>query len=146
MNEHSHKITAAADASRFALAGKATFTIVSKATGVRFTYKVKQAKDSPNLYFVQAMTGPDNESSFSYIGTLRDGFWAHGRKSKISAEAQSVRAFAWAWANIHQGKLPDVMEFWHEGKCGRCNRKLTVPESIANGIGPECIQLMGRVA
>jgi hypothetical protein len=31
-----------------------------------------------------------------------------------------------------------VVEFWHEGKCCRCGRKLTVPASIASGIGPEC--------
>jgi len=32
------------------------------------------------------------------------------------------------------------LEIWHEGRCGRCNRKLTVPASIALGIGPECGQ------
>ena len=31
-----------------------------------------------------------------------------------------------------------MLEVWHEGRCGRCNRALTVPESIASGIGPEC--------
>ena len=31
---------------------------------------------------------------------------------------------------------------WHEGRCGRCGRKLTVPESIEAGYGPECINLV----
>lgn len=33
--------------------------------------------------------------------------------------------------------LPEC-EVWHEGRCGRCGRKLTVPESIETGIGPDC--------
>jgi hypothetical protein len=39
-------------------------------------------------------------------------------------------------------KMPNL-EIWHEGRCGRCGRKLTVPESIHNGYGPECIHLIG---
>jgi hypothetical protein len=27
----------------------------------------------------------------------------------------------------------------HTGKCGRCGRKLTDPQSIARGIGPDCL-------
>jgi hypothetical protein len=32
---------------------------------------------------------------------------------------------------------------WHEGRCGRCGRKLTVPESIESGFGPECASILG---
>lgn len=35
------------------------------------------------------------------------------------------------------------IEVWHEGRCGRCARRLTVPESILIGIGPECAEIMG---
>jgi hypothetical protein len=34
-------------------------------------------------------------------------------------------------------------EVYHEGRCGRCNRKLTVPESIETGLGPECASKLG---
>jgi hypothetical protein len=30
------------------------------------------------------------------------------------------------------------MELWHEGRCGKCGRALTVPESIESGLGPVC--------
>jgi hypothetical protein len=30
---------------------------------------------------------------------------------------------------------------WHEGSCARCGKKLTVPESIESGFGPECVKL-----
>ncbi len=34
--------------------------------------------------------------------------------------------------------MPEQLEVWHEGCCGKCGRKLTDAESIARGIGPEC--------
>jgi hypothetical protein len=42
------------------------------------------------------------------------------------------------WAHIDD--LPESLEIWHEGSCLRCGRKLTVPESIESGYGPECIK------
>ena len=47
---------------------------------------------------------------------------------------------AWFYEKvIVDGKKPsDIgLEVWHEGRCGKCGRKLIVPESIARGIGPE---------
>ena len=32
----------------------------------------------------------------------------------------------------------NTVEYRFEGKCRKCNRKLTNPDSIDNGIGPEC--------
>jgi Family of unknown function (DUF6011) len=139
------QFNAAEDAYNFILGEKATFTVVSKATGVRFTYKVNVSDQGRDLFFVSVLTGPDNTSNFTYLGTLRHEYapgtswtWKHGIKSPISADAPSAKGFAWLWANLKQGKLPATAEFWHEGRCCRCNRKLTVPSSIESGIGPEC--------
>jgi hypothetical protein len=41
----------------------------------------------------------------------------------------------------HTGVLGRLLEVWHEGRCGRCGRALTVPESVERGIGPECWEL-----
>ena len=138
------QIILAEDAQRFIVGGKATFTAVSKSTGNRFTFKAS-VSDNPALLFVSVLTGSDNESSYTYLGTLRAEYapgtsyvWKHGVKSKISPDAPSAKAFAWVWANLKQGRIPDSLEVWHEGKCCRCNRKLTVPASIESGIGPEC--------
>jgi hypothetical protein len=120
----------------FALAGNATFTVTSIATGRRFTFKVrKPSATSP--HFVSVMTGSDNENDFTFLGTIFDGAnFVHGRKSSISPEADSAKAFAWFWRNV--ANLPAAVTVHHEGKCCRCGRKLTVPESIESGIGPEC--------
>lgn len=127
----------------FALAGNATLTLQSGATGARYTFKVRASEDG-RLHFVSLLTGSDNESDFAYLGTIRAGAYSHGRKSKIGETAASARAFAWAWPHIAAGRIPDALEVYHEGRCGRCNRKLTVPESIRTGFGPECAR--GRTA
>lgn len=57
------------DIRNFLLAGKAIFTVVSKKSGNRFTYKVKKY-DNGDLWFVSVLTGPDNYSSYSYLGTI----------------------------------------------------------------------------
>lgn len=122
-------------------AGKATVTLVSVKTGARFTYRVSAADDSDTL-FVGLLNGPDNTANYAYLGRVSRGvFWA-GRKvpraGDISPDAPSSKAFAWAWRALVRGEMPDSLEVWHEGRCGRCSRKLTVPASIASGFGPEC--------
>ena len=136
----------------FILAGNAYFTIRSRRTGTRFTYRVSLPRDKEEpqgpdkRYFVSLLTGPDNWSNYTYIGliSVRPGQpggpeFRLTKGSKLSMDAPGVKAFAWAWARIATGQpIPAGLEVWHEGKCGRCGRKLTVPESIASGIGPEC--------
>ena len=41
---------------------------------------------------------------------------------------------------LHHGNLPPALEVWHEGRCGRCGRKLTTPQSVETGFGPVCAQ------
>lgn len=129
------------DARRFVLAGNATFTIVSAKTGTRFTYKVraKDIESGRTLHFVSVLTGADNENSFTFLGTIFDGTcFRHSAKSRIGREAPSARAFAWAFGRILDDALGETASVHHEGKCGRCGRKLTVPHSIEVGFGPEC--------
>jgi hypothetical protein len=133
----------------FALAGKAYLTLVSLKTQTRFTYEVKLTpppeagkKPSPVTHFVALLTEPDNEFGYKYIGHIfSDGGYWHGNKSKIHQGAPGAVAFKWFYEKvIVEGKTPEAigLAVWHEGRCGKCGRKLTVPESIARGIGPEC--------
>jgi len=132
--------TSAANARAFMAAGKATVTLQSRRTDTRFTYKITASQDG-NIHFVKVLTGADNESSYSYFGYIRRGVFFHGgTKAKAGYDAPSVRAFDWTWKMLARDELPALLEIWHEGRCGRCNRKLTVPSSIALGIGPECGQ------
>jgi hypothetical protein len=137
---HGHLFETAAEAKAFILAGNATFTIVSKKTQARFTYRVRKPKDADDISFVQIMNGSDNESSFAYVGFIRNGIFTHGgRKARAKVDAPSVMAFGWTFISLmRDSHLPTTVEIWHEGRCGRCNRKLTVPSSIRSGLGPEC--------
>lgn len=123
--------------STFLLSGNAIATVANVKSGNRFTYRVRQCKNDAALAFVQVLSGPDNTSDYAYLGTIRAGQYAHGTKSRISDDAPSAKAFAWLWE--HKTALPACVEVYHEGRCGRCGRVLTVPESVMSGYGPECI-------
>lgn len=135
---HPNQLQTAADCKAFALAGNATLTLKSKKTGTRFTYRVRQP-DEDKPHFVGLLSGPDNEASYTFLGTIfSSGEYRHGARSTLQHDAPSARAFSWFWDAMSHNVLPEQLEVWHEGRCGRCGRKLTVPESIANGLGPEC--------
>jgi len=148
----------AADALKFAMGGNATVTFVSKVSNTRFTYRIQaphfEGKEGTNarrnvdsdFRFVSLLNGADNENSFAYIGYVRRGVFFWGNKSKISREAKSVQAFEWVWKNLQRGVITGNTEIWHEGRCGVCGRKLTVPSSIESGIGPECAERVGFFA
>jgi len=128
------------EALKFIFAGKSLVTFVNTNTGNRFTFKVKQAKNS-NLFFVSVLTNPE---VYTYIGTATEGVYRHGRKSHITKDAQSVKVFEYVINKLKSQNLPEFIEVWHEGKCGKCGRTLTVPASIATGIGPECIKSLSK--
>jgi hypothetical protein len=145
-NSHTGQLTTAELARNYILGGNATVTLQSQKTGTRFTYRIRVSDDG-NAYFVNVLIGADNNHDYQYLGRIsRDVFWI-GRKTPrpgdISRDAPSAKAFDWTWRALVKGVLPEQLSVWHEGSCGRCGRKLTVPESIAAGFGPECAERIG---
>jgi len=120
------------------LAGKAIVTLANRHTGNRFTFQIAICEDKPDLFFVSVLSGTDNVHDYHYLGCIRGACYAHGRKSRIAETAQSAQVFAWFWKHLQ--RLPLHVEVWHEGRCLRCGRVLTVPASLATGLGPECIK------
>lgn len=146
MTGNRHQLTELAAVRRFVTGGNAYFTIVNPSNGNRYTYRVNQKENddgSKSPHFVSVLTGPNNWRNYSYFGIIRRNgqfFLGSSRTARISADTLSVLAFSWVWKQILSGNAEQFerIEFWHEGRCGMCGRKLTVPESIANGIGPIC--------
>lgn len=147
-------LSSATVAKGFILAGNAYFTVRSKKTGTRYTYRVSRAACSRckrldcqcwkyPAYFVALLTGPDNTGDYSYLGILRENAFQLTRASKMNDASLPVRAFRWVWDALAKGAYPGNVEIWHEGRCGRCGRTLTVPESVERGIGPDCAGKMG---
>lgn len=142
-------ITDADAALRFMLAGNAYFTLRSKKTGERYTYRVNVPPDDKSgalygkKYFVALLSGPDNTADYTYLGMIQDNVFRLTRASKMNADSKPVAAIRWTLERLQQRHFPSTVEFWHEGRCGRCGRKLTVPESVAAGIGPECAGKVG---
>lgn len=141
--QHRHRMTDASAVCEFCLAGNARITLVSMKSGHRYTYRVKASKDGA-VHFVSVLTGSDNEASYSYAGIIKNRSFKRTAKSRIAADAPSMIAFMWAWERLEAGVMPTQLEVWHEGRCGRCGRALTVPESIERGIGPDCAQIMHK--
>jgi hypothetical protein len=140
------RLFSADDVRAYALAGNAILTLKSSITGGRHTYKIRKKNDT-ELWYVSALTGSDNDkaSSYSYMGSIQNGQYRHGwSRAKVPTTSQSHKVFDWFWKLLATGPvLHKDLEVWHEGRCGRCGRKLTVPESISRGLGPECSTIVG---
>jgi hypothetical protein len=146
MNDFKGKLTTTTAAKEFILAGNAIISIKNTKTNNHFSFKVKKSdkKNDISPRFVSLLTGPDNSDwgSWTYMGMIFDKSlktFTRTNKSRISADATSYKAFKWLtqWLESNS-ELPKTVEIWHEGRCGACGRKLTVPESIERGLGPEC--------
>ncbi len=143
----------------------ATFT-VENPNGDYYTFKLRRPNGEAPM-FVGLLTGPNNEADYTYLGLLVSfpemtekttdagtklrvptgrTLWTVKltAKSRMNDNSKPVMVARWA---IHHGttdrQIPVGYKVHHEGKCGCCGRKLTVPESIERGIGPECWARMG---
>jgi len=125
--------------SRFFEAGKAIFTITNP-LGIHYTYKIVHPEKKP--FFVFLLTGQDNNSNYTYLGTYNPrNFEVYlTAKSKYNDDSTPVKVVRWAIKKVASKiSLPEGYKIQHEDRCCRCGRRLTTPESIENGIGPECI-------
>ena len=128
----------------FMLGGDSIFTVVSPNRG-RFTYKVTAGDPEKRpVWFVSVLTGPDNTSDYTYIGFIgQNRRWFRGKaqgsqRPSGGSDAPSVVSFAWVWDRVRRLHDLGKVELWHEGRCGRCSRPLTVPLSVETGFGPTC--------
>lgn len=129
-----------------------TYTIRNRGTGDHRTFRVRtqkpDAKFAPGMRVLALLTGPNNESDFTGIAFVESDRVRVWRKKEGTQFEVLARMF-WAVAvnedmkilcpqGIAIGKWQDRYELMCEARCVRCNRKLTEPESIETGIGPEC--------
>lgn len=133
----------------FITAGRAILT-VSNNNGQYYTYRIKM-KDADAAYltpcyFVSLLTGPNNMADYTYLGILdpATGVVRLTRASHYNNDSLPVKVINWAMAMVYgDHTLPPGYAIQHANRCGCCARRLTTPESIEIGIGPECRERMG---
>lgn len=123
------------------------YTIKNRDTGEHRTMEIKtqaqDAKFAAGQRILSLLTGPNNEADYTGFAFVNEGgiqVW----KSK-RAPAGPKTQWEWyaeiLWSLALDGgfsRFADRYEFLMEGRCVRCNRVLTEPESIKTGIGPIC--------
>lgn len=131
----------------FIFAGTSIFTVLNEITGNRFTFRVRKAgwgtsNVKSDIFYVSVLTGSDNNSCYTFLGSYFGGknqMYRHSPKSKIGFSAVSNKVIDWFFH--HYFKNPNAyttVKVFHSGKCGKCGKKLTTPESIKSGLGPYC--------
>ena len=135
----------------FLVAGDAIFTVANP-TGDRYTFRIRM-KDAELFrsakYFLSLLTGPDNTRDYTYMGVVEPETLAVRltAKSRLTADSTPVRVAQWALGRVASGQeFPAGYRLYHEGRCGRCGRILSVPSSIECGVGPECQRQIARAA
>lgn len=136
----------------FILGGRAIFTLRNEVTGNRRTYSVYRVKDpNKDMYFVNVRgdgesTQKDKEGrhKWVYVGTIWNSQKSNSKftltaKSRVDKTSLAFLGFSWLWQKLVKSEpLHKDMSIYHEGRCARCGRQLTDPDSIQRGFGPEC--------
>jgi hypothetical protein len=130
-----------AAALRFLTGGNATFTLLNLQTKQRCTLRVSGRRSNHTVgtksLLIEEQTGQDNVRDFTCIGT----FMPDWLLTLFKRTGRGTATIAWLHRKLWSPgfvAFPPTVRFMHAGRCCRCGRVLTVPESIASGIGPEC--------
>lgn len=112
-----------------------SITIHNPETGQHRTFRIKTAKSMDGKRIAELLTGSDNESDYTGFGFVQDDgsikVWFRKRGTIYERFADLLnRADHW---QDNKG-----LEYLCEGRCIKCNKKLTDPISIKLGIGPWC--------
>lgn len=113
-------------------------TIKSRTTGEHRTLRIhtqpKDAKFAAGERVAEILSGSDNTSDYRGFAFVKsDGSVHLWKKYQDSDFYQWVARFL-----RHPERFLNKVEINFEGKCRRCNRDLTTPESVSSGIGPTC--------
>lgn len=152
MVSHPAKFTDAKAALDYTLAGETLLSAVSKKTGGRLTFRVTKAPENAQFPFACWWVSLDSTSDKPYLGSFDADrkFWPDPKLGKLSEQGggpavEGARAIRWLMGILDEGRIPDTVELWHAGRCGRCGCELTTIESITRGLGPVCAVKVGAV-
>lgn len=113
-------------------------TVENTVRGTHRTFRIKtqpeDANFAPNERILSLLVGPDNTGDYLQIGFVKDDgrviLWRKYRTAQYEALVRVLQR------PDHYRSLG--CQYHYEGRCRRCNRTLTTPESVQSGIGPVC--------
>lgn len=134
---------------RYITAGNATFTIESTKINKRYTYKFYHRKNDncEYRYLVKRLYGSNNEDDYHFIGIYYADTGVYKSKAPQDAKPDHDKMLAAFLKMLHTDGIEwyPTCKFYMSSKCACCGRKLTTPESIERGIGPECFERLKGV-
>lgn len=133
----------------FMTAGRATFTIQSNKTQAYFTYTLKRLKNKGeyssdgSAYFCSVQSG--GKDVYAGLVTERETIYkfVRGKKGTMEADEPRIAGLLKVLNLLAQNKTIPA-KIYHTGICGRCGRRLSTPDSLKTGLGPECIKHSGE--
>lgn len=122
------------------------YTLESTLTGAHRTFRIwtqpQDAEFAGGKRIVGLLTGPENSNPDDYTGfAFIDDFGIHVWKSKQGDDKLFNTYGRQLWSLVLDAGFSPWAASYHlliEGRCLRCNRALTTPDSIRLGIGPIC--------
>ena len=126
-------------------------TFQSAKSGERRTFRIKPMDKTAvaekgikdQRFFVSFLNGPENTRDYKYLGQILNGEFTLTKKSRetgITEQTPSFVIFKAAFDTLKVcKKIPSLLSVFHSGRCGKCHKALTVPQSVADGFGPECV-------
>jgi len=126
-------------------------TFQSAKTGERRTFRVKPMDKvavaengiKDQRFFVSFLSGQDNTRDYTYLGQILNGKFTLTQKSRATGITEQTPAFVIFKAAFETlmvaTTMPKMLLVTHSGRCGKCHKALTVPQSVNDGFGPECV-------
>lgn len=120
-----------------------TFTLINREKGSHITLKIHTVKGGKlkGKRIISKLIGPDNTTNYQGIAFLNTNdtyaLWRRHRTDKNSSIISILLAML---IKGKESQFCERIDIKASTTCLRCNRKLTTPQSIEDGIGPECIK------
>ena len=120
-----------------------TVTLINNEKGSHITLEIKTIRrgDLKGKRVIAKLVGRDNTSDYMGFGFVNDNdtisLWSRHRNAKNAQIAHIVRSL---FVEGNDSRFAKTVSMEVSKLCIRCNRKLTTPQSLADGIGPECIK------
>lgn len=121
--------------------GIGEFKVFIKAAKPLFTIRFSAGKHttiSVAHRAVSALVGNGRYQCIGHISEDGERFFERGLWRQTDMFSRFWLSLPW-WS-----RWPTGLEVWHAGRCAKCRRELTHPDSIARGLGPICAGLINK--